>query len=121
MYRGQSGMFAWILHRVSGLGVVFFLLLHILDTAAVLWGPAAYEFLPNIVYKQLWFRPIELALIGGVLYHAYNGLRVIIIDFWDGATAYQQQLWWLVMALFIASMIPVSYMIMAPVFGIRVH
>lgn len=121
MYRGQAGMFAWILHRVSGLGVVFFLILHILDTAAVLWGPEAYEFLPNVVYKQLWFRPFELALIAAVMYHAFNGLRVIVIDFWQGAEAYQKQLWWAVMALFIITMIPITYMIMAPVFGIQVH
>lgn len=121
MYRGQVGMYAWILHRVSGLAVVFFLLLHILDTAAALWGPQAYEFLPNVLYKQYWFRPFELALIAAVMYHAFNGLRVIIIDFWDSAAYYQRQLWWAVAILFIVVMIPITYMMMGPVFGLQVR
>lgn len=121
MYRGQAGMFAWILHRVSGIAVLFFLVLHILDTATVLWGRDAYELLPNYVYKQAWFRPFEAALIGAVIYHAINGLRVIAIDFWDGAVAYQRQLWYGVMVVSLVTIIPITFIIMAPVLGIRVR
>jgi succinate dehydrogenase / fumarate reductase cytochrome b subunit len=121
MYRGQEGMFAWIIHRVSGLAVLFFLLLHILDTATVLWGPFWYELLPNLVYKQAWFRPFEAALIGAVLYHAINGVRVIIIDFWPGSADYQRQLWWGVVALSAITILPITAIIVAPVVGIHLR
>jgi len=43
MYRGGAGHWAWILHRLTGLGVLVFLLIHILDTGLVLFGPAVYD------------------------------------------------------------------------------
>src|SRR5436305_9395467 len=31
MYKGQSGMWSWLLHRVTGLGILLFLFIHIVD------------------------------------------------------------------------------------------
>src|SRR5258708_16860515 len=81
MYKGQSGMLAWLFHRITGLGVLLFLLVHIVDISLLGFGPKVYNegislFAIGIV------RFISLALIAAVLYHAFNGVRIILIDFW---------------------------------------
>lgn len=89
----------WILHRVTGVGVLFFLLIHILDTALVLFGPEAYNHALNI-YRHPLFRLSEIALFGAVLFHAINGVRIIIVDFWPNASRYHRQMAWVTIALF---------------------
>ena len=42
---------------------------------------------------------LELALIAAVVYHALNGIRIIVIDFWQDSTKYQKQMWYGVMLL----------------------
>ncbi|MBM2843086.1 MAG: sdhC, partial [Anaerolineales bacterium] len=34
-YRGREGQWAYLLHRVTGLGTLLFLTIHILDTSTV--------------------------------------------------------------------------------------
>src|SRR3954467_9427291 len=43
VYRGTEGMWSWVLHRITGVAIFFFLLVHILDTALVRLSPAAYD------------------------------------------------------------------------------
>ncbi|MEZ7904944.1 MAG: succinate dehydrogenase, cytochrome b556 subunit, partial [Aquiluna sp.] len=88
LYRGKVGMWSWVLHRISGVGIFFFLLVHVLDTALVRVSPEAY----NIViesYKTPVVGLAELGLVGAILFHGLNGLRVIAIDFWSKGTKYQ--------------------------------
>ncbi|HEY0474654.1 MAG TPA: succinate dehydrogenase, cytochrome b556 subunit, partial [Kribbella sp.] len=33
LYRGHEGMWSWVAHRITGVGIFFFLLVHVLDTA----------------------------------------------------------------------------------------
>lgn len=91
LYKGGSGMWAWMLHRGSGLLVLGFLFLHILDTSLISFGKHHYDSIVNI-YKHAWFQPLEVLLVGAVIYHSINGLRVILIDFWDKGAARQRQL-----------------------------
>jgi len=78
MYRGGSGQAAWLLHRLTGLGVLLFLLIHILDTGLVLFGAEVYNKVVKI-YTHPLFRVGEVGLAAAVLYHALNGIR---IPFW---------------------------------------
>jgi hypothetical protein len=43
LYRGREGMWSWVLHRITGVAIYFFLLVHILDTALVRVSPEAYN------------------------------------------------------------------------------
>jgi succinate dehydrogenase / fumarate reductase, cytochrome b subunit len=85
-YKGRSGQWAWIFHRVTGVGVFLFLLIHVLDTALIGWGPEPYNKMMAL-YHMPFFRIGEVVLTGMVLYHALNGVRIIIIDFWPETTA----------------------------------
>ncbi len=105
-YRGGAGMVAWILHRLTGLGVVVFLLWHVVDTSLLGWGPRAYNGAIDL-YRTIGFRVGEILLFGAVLYHALNGLRIITMDFWPGMNLLQKRLFYGVVILFIVFYIPV--------------
>jgi succinate dehydrogenase / fumarate reductase, cytochrome b subunit len=91
--RSQTGAWAWLLHRVTGVGVLLFLLAHIVDTALIGFGPEAYEHALGL-YRQPIFKVGEIALVFAVVYHSVNGVRVILVDFWDAGTKYHRQLFW---------------------------
>lgn len=115
-YRGGVGMWAWLLHRATGLGILGFLLLHIADTALLLAGPEAYDHIVAL-YRAPYFRVLEVGLAASVLYHALNGLRVILIDFSEAATRRQRAIFYLMMTLFIMALLPAAYIMLAPVFN----
>lgn len=79
-YRGGAGQWAWAIHRAAGLGVLAFLLLHIFDIFLAAFGPALFNEL-LFLYKGLPARILEVVLLFGLLYHAINGLRIILMDF----------------------------------------
>ncbi|PJI52090.1 succinate dehydrogenase, cytochrome b556 subunit, partial [Methylobacterium radiotolerans] len=43
LYRGREGMWSWVLHRITGVAIFFFLLVHVLDTALIRVSPEAYD------------------------------------------------------------------------------
>ena len=106
-YRGGPGHWSWILHRVTGVGVFLFLLVHIVDTALIGWGPDLYN-KAMALYRHPVFRVGEVLLAGAVLYHALNGVRIIIIDFWPQATVIHKKLFYAVGALFALIYIPTA-------------
>ena len=114
-YRGREGYWAWLLHRVSGVAIILFLFLHVLDTCLIGLGPTAYETFVAF-YRVPFFRVLEVALSGAVLYHGINGLRIIVIDFVETATRIQQQLWYAVWATFLVLFLPAAFFMLRPVF-----
>jgi succinate dehydrogenase / fumarate reductase, cytochrome b subunit len=106
-YRGRFGQLEWAFHRISGLGVVLFLLLHILDTATVYFAPQAYTFFVAL-YKNPFFGLAEILLAAAVIYHAMNGLRVTIMDFWPRLWDRQPQARWLVWIAFVTLWVPTA-------------
>lgn len=104
-YKGRTGQWAWIFHRIAGLGVAFFLTLHIIDTSTVYFAPKAYEWFAAL-YKTPLFGLAEIGLLACVIYHALNGLRVIAVDFWPRLTVYQRQMSYGVGILFFVIFLP---------------
>jgi len=117
MYRGQSGQWSWLLHRVTGLGVLLFLLLHIVDITLAGFGQKVYDDSITIFSSPI-IRLVSLALIASVLYHAFNGVRIILIDFWPAAHKYQRALFYAALALSVICFIPMAYFVLAPIFGV---
>lgn len=100
LYRGDPGMWSWVLHRISGATIFFFLFVHVLDTALVRVSPEAYNQVID-TYKTPIIGLMEIGLVAAVLYHALNGVRVILIDFWQHGPKYQRQMLWAIAAIFI--------------------
>lgn len=79
-YRGKIGQWSWLFHRLAGLGTLFFLIIHVIDTSWVYFFPQLYENAIRI-YQTPLFTLGEFVLVAAVVYHAFNGLRIAIIDF----------------------------------------
>jgi len=105
LYRGDPGMWSWVLHRITGVAIFFFLFVHVLDTALVRVSPEAYNEV-IATYKTPIVGLMEMGLVAAVLYHALNGVRVILIDFWWQGTRYQRQMLWAVAAIWLLVMVP---------------
>jgi succinate dehydrogenase / fumarate reductase cytochrome b subunit len=116
-YRGREGHIAWLLHRVTGVGVFFFLALHILDIFLMSFGPEVFEALLFIYHKFFFKLTIVFGLYPGVLYHALNGMRVVIVDFWPGMGRYQARLWRGQMVIFVLAYVPSAIAMLAAMFG----
>ena len=104
-YRGREGMWSWILHRATGLGVLLFLVMHVIDTGI-------------IIYRHPLFRLGELFIFFGVLYHAANGLRIIVQDFWPYVMQRQRQLTMAVAVVVVLAMLPITWIMVAPMLGL---
>ncbi len=78
-YRGREGQLSFLLHRITGLGTLLFLAIHILDTATVYFIPSLYPEAINI-YRSTLFGLGEIALVFCVFYHGVNGLRIAYLD-----------------------------------------
>ena len=116
LYRGKVGMWSWVLHRISGVGIFFFLLVHILDTALVRVSPEAYNAV-IAVYKTPIIGVAELGLVAAILFHGLNGMRVIAVDFWSKGIKFQAAMFWAVMVITIVVVAAFTPMHLARVFG----
>ena len=114
LYRGREGQWSWVAHRVTGVAIILFLFAHVVDTALVGWGPNAYNRVVA-VYKNPLIRLLELGLVAAVIYHALNGIRIMIIDFWPKANDHNRELIYTTVGLFFLSMIPIGFIIVTPI------
>ena len=106
-YRGGIGQWSWAAHRITGILVLAFLFGHIVDTFAIGFGPELYDE-TIALYKQWWFMPIEVALIAATLYHALNGLRIILFDFWPSLALKQRTFAYAQLVLFLIGFVPAA-------------
>jgi succinate dehydrogenase / fumarate reductase cytochrome b subunit len=112
VYRGKSGQWAFVFHRISGFLVFFFLLLHIVDVSLTS-HPRLYDEV-HAVYGNVLLRSFEVGLLFALVFHALNGVRVVLIDFFPGAVPKERALLAGVVFLTLAAGIPGAVVIMWP-------
>ncbi|MFC9661523.1 succinate dehydrogenase, cytochrome b556 subunit [Nocardia sp. NPDC127606] len=100
LYRGDPGMWSWALHRITGVTLFFFLFAHVLDTALVRVNPDTYDHAIEL-YKNPVVALMEMGLVVAVLFHALNGVRVILVDFWSQGPRFQKQMLWVVLTIWV--------------------
>ena len=108
LYKGHEGQYSWLLHRVTGVAIILFLVAHVVDTAVVGWGPEAYNRVAS-VYHNPFIRLLELGLVAAVLYHSFNGVKIMLIDFFPRLTRHIRGLGIATTLLFFGSMIPITW------------
>jgi len=92
IYRVKTGMFAWLMFRITGLTLIVYLGLH-LTVVSSLQNPATFD--KTMGWLGSWqFRLLEIGLFVAVLYHALNGIRILLVDFGRGALA-QAKIFWI--------------------------
>ncbi|GAA1497348.1 succinate dehydrogenase, cytochrome b556 subunit [Paeniglutamicibacter kerguelensis] len=116
LYRGREGMWSWVGHRITGVVIFLFLLVHVLDTSLVRVSPGAYDAV-MATYKNPLMALGETALVAAIVFHAFNGLRLILVDFWKQGTKYQRQMLWGVLALWVITMLAFSIRHLSLAFG----
>jgi succinate dehydrogenase / fumarate reductase, cytochrome b subunit len=107
LYRGREGMWSWVGHRITGVVIFFFLLVHVLDTSLVRVSPEAYTAVIG-AYKNPLMALGETGLVAAIVFHAFNGLRIIAVDFWKKGAKYQRQMLWTVLILWVVVMVGFS-------------
>lgn len=110
LYKGSAGQWSWLAHRITGVAIILFLFAHVVDTAVVGWGPEAYNRVVG-VYHNWVVKLLELGLVAAVLYHAINGVKIMVFDFWPATTRHMKPIALGSTLLFVASMVPVTWII----------
>jgi succinate dehydrogenase / fumarate reductase cytochrome b subunit len=83
-YRKDTGSKAWILHRISGIALIGYLFLHIYSLSPLSEGRAAFNAKMEL-YTTPFFMILEWILFAFVLFHSLNGIRIVLVDWADGA------------------------------------
>jgi succinate dehydrogenase / fumarate reductase, cytochrome b subunit len=103
-------MLAWVVQRVSGLLLLFYLFLHVLTINKLSQGPAAFDQAMSF-FQRPAFKLLEIALLGTVVLHALNGIRITLIDLGMGREKQRQLFWLLALGIggliFLAGAIPI--------------
>lgn len=113
-YRGRSGHWSWVAHRLSGLAILSFLVIHVWDTANATYAPNVYRWSVEL-FKHPLFGLGEVALVGAVLYHAFNGIRISLLDFKPEWWKHQQRSAAITWALFLIIFIPVAIIMISSI------
>jgi succinate dehydrogenase / fumarate reductase cytochrome b subunit len=90
-YKKGAGNRAWILHRITGIALIGYLFLHVYSLSPLTKGEEAFN-LDMQTYSTPFFMILEWFLFAFVLFHSLNGIRIVIVDWADGAK-YQNQLY----------------------------
>lgn len=110
-YTGQLvGMTAWLLQRVTGLLLLFYLFLHVETIHQLSAGQAAFD-RQLAFYGTPFFKLLEIGLLATVILHGFNGIRLTVLDL-GIAHGRQRKLFWVLVvgagaALFIAGAVPI--------------
>jgi succinate dehydrogenase / fumarate reductase cytochrome b subunit len=109
-------MWTWVAHRITGVLIFFFLLVHVIDTSMVRVSPEAYNTAVE-TYKNPIVGLMEVGLVAAVLFHAFNGVRLVLVDFWSQGPRYQRQMSYAVIGLFLLTFLPFVWRHLSFVFG----
>jgi succinate dehydrogenase / fumarate reductase cytochrome b subunit len=102
-YQGGGPMIAWMLHRITGVGILIFVSLHVISSFFMQQVNSDLATSINTIYESWIF---QLVIIFFVIFHAFNGLRIAILDLWPQFQVYQREALWL------------EFIIVLPVYGL---
>jgi succinate dehydrogenase / fumarate reductase cytochrome b subunit len=76
----QLGMWAYALNRITGIGLVVYLYLHLIVLSMLSGGPSSWNSFVAIARTPM-FLTLDVILLAGMLIHGLNGLRVTLTGF----------------------------------------
>ncbi|MDO8754005.1 MAG: succinate dehydrogenase, cytochrome b556 subunit [Anaerolineales bacterium] len=71
--------YLYLAHRLSGLGLIAYMVLHIIETANRMRGVEAWEGLMAL-FASWPFKIIEYLLFAAAVFHALNGVRLLMTE-----------------------------------------
>lgn len=104
-----AGMLGFWIQRLTGVGLLVYLFLHV-NTIHSLNEPAKFQTALDQYGKPL-FKLAEIGLLGAVILHALNGIRITLVDAGYMVTKQRQWFWYFAVGvgavLFIAGALPI--------------
>lgn len=97
----QAGDWAFILNRITALGLTLYLYLHLVVLFQLSRGPGAYDGFLEMIHSPL-FVFAELLVVAAVFIHGLNGLRILLTSFGIGVTQ-QKTIFYAIMAVSIVA------------------
>jgi len=96
--RARPGNWAFILNRITALGLALYLAMHLVALGQLALGPGAYDTFVQIV-KHPAFIAFELLVVAAGIYHALNGIRIGLVTFFGGTATVQKQIFYAMLAI----------------------
>src|SRR6266571_2170335 len=84
----KTGMWAYALNRITGIGLVVYLYLHLAVLSMLLRGPGAWDAFVSLA-RSPFFLTLDVILLAGILIHGLNGLRVTLTGLDIGVKAHK--------------------------------
>jgi len=113
MYHRFAGSWAWILHRITGVALTAYIFLHIYALSALqkhkVDGGKAFDE-EMALFSTPLFLFFEWILFAFVLFHSLNGIRIVLVDFANGAR-YHKKLHYVVMTVGVIAFFIMGYVI----------
>lgn len=98
-YRGGATMLAWMLHRVTGIAMLVLIVTHMIAGFFMQQMDSQIASTVNRVYESSIF---QVLIVFIVMFHAFNGLRIAILDIWPQLQVYQRQALWIQLVVFLS-------------------
>ena len=70
--------YAYILHRLTGLGILLYFLMHVVVTSLRAWD--IYPWVEGGLFHQPMFKFGEFLVFAAFAYHALNGVRLVLVE-----------------------------------------
>lgn len=93
----SSGFISFVLRRVTGVALVIYLFMHMWVIGSAIQGPEVFDARLNLVQTP-FFKLAEIALLAAVVYHALDGVRLLIVHYFNVAT-YQRSMFYAVFVI----------------------
>ncbi len=91
--RGRRvGYWAFVLHRLTGLGLVLYLIIHLWVLNMLSQGPERWNDFVELAKSPL-FLVLDVILLFGILFHGLNGIRVAFVGMGIGADQHERLFW----------------------------
>jgi succinate dehydrogenase/fumarate reductase cytochrome b subunit len=105
-YHGKQNMLTWILHRITGLGIVLFVGTHIVAAFFLQQFADKISIAITTIYESWQF---QIVVYFCVLYHALHGARLALEDLFPALLRFHRELIWFQWILFL------------PIYGLPVY
>ena len=113
--RAEQATWAFLAHRISGIGIFLFLALHIVDVGMIAVSQGLYDEVHGL-FGSAPLRVFECGLLAALLFHTFNGIRLLVIDLVDMGPAASSRALSAVVAATTVLSVAGSVVILAPVF-----
>jgi len=84
--RRKLGMWAYALNRITGIGLVVYLYLHLGVLSLLARGQSSWDSFVSLA-RSPYYLALDVLLLAGILIHGLNGLRVALTGFDIGVSA----------------------------------